>query len=1407
MIATIEILPLNWEDGQLMPCPKTPAPKNQPQASQVHPRVHSQVIVMATLALFALPYSVLAAMPQDTENPTIINGEVPKRGLTERGLTEKQLNFFETRIRPVLVERCYACHNSTDRQDSELALDHRTATSQGGSGGPIIVAGDPAASRLIDILKHEIEGVEMPEDGPKLDATVISDFETWIRMGAPDPRDKPPTAEQLAATISWEAQRERRKQWWSFQPITNVPTPDGNGNPIDLFIRAQLDEANLKHAPSAKPAVLIRRLFLTLTGLPPTRTQLLKWQERYEGEQSHGAITDQLINTLLASEHFGERWARHWLDWIRYAESHGSEGDPVIENAWVYRDYLIRALNDDIPYDTLVREHIAGDLLPKPRINTALGINESIIGPSHWRMVFHGFAPTDALDEKVRFIDDQINVFSKAFLGLTISCARCHDHKFDAISQKDYYALFGILASCRPARRVIETQEIQQLNVTELRSLKQQIRSAIAEDWLASLQTLEPRIRDLKKATDQPADSLSQMINRLKIAEQENRFEEEWNKIFSKPLPKKAKHADSKTEQTWKFNSKDVANDWYTNGVGLQNAPNAAGDFSVLTEGDHVLRAIYPAGIYTHSLSEKHGGRLTSPDFKVSPNLEVWIRAIGNAGAMTRYVVEDYPRNGTVYPVTTLKPNWTWHRFDMSYWKDDNAHIEVVTAKDAPLLTRNEGRSWFGVREVRLMQKGSPAPSNAPEYLQAILPSDNETPASFEQVQKALTHALRNAVTAWSHGSISDAQADLLHQSVETGLLTNNLKSLPKSASYVHEYRQLEKQIKILTRIPGLDETRGRTQTLFVRGNHKKPAELVARRFLEAFDETPYATPQSGRLELAEDVLRDDNPFTRRVIVNRIWHHLFGKGISQTPDNFGRMGRQPTHPELLDWLANRFEQDGWSIKTLIRFIVSSETWQQSSIPSRKSIEIDPDNALLSHANLRRIEAEAIRDSLLVATGQLDQTKFGKSVSGGTPRRSIYVQVIRNRLDPLLRVFDFPEPFTTTGRRDETNVPAQSLTMMNDPQVHRYASSLALDLSNKKKGESTESRITSLFQTLFSRDPNPLEITTTKDFLTASQQTLDEHRSTAKELRNKVIEISSKQDAILAPVRQRLMAKAKQDQPNAKADLKPIASWEFNTDLTDIMQNLSGEANGNASLENGHLVIRPGGYITTPPLKIPLTAKTLEAWVAVSDLKQRGGGVITIQTPDGVVFDSIVFGEQSPRQWLAGSNGFERTNSFSGPEEQATTDEFVHLAIAYHADGRVAGYRNGKPYGKPYRTKPPFTYLPGKAILSFGVRHLPASGNRLFHGKIDRAALYDRALSDEEIAASYSNSGVYVGQQQIAEALSPQQQATLTQLEESKSKIQNQLDALGPLPDKPTEYQAWIDLTKTMLTLKEFIYVR
>ncbi len=335
-----------------------------------------------------------------------------------------EVEFFETRIRPVLVEQCYKCHNSRSKADGELAVDSRQGLLAGGEGGAVIVPGKPAESRLLPILRHEVEGKKMPKKSGKLDAHVIADFEHWISIGAPDPRDEPPTAQELERSTSWAATLETRKQWWSFRPIGNPAPPQVDVNQwsdhaVDRFILAKLHEKGLEPTEAADARTLVRRLYFTLIGLPPTPAELDEWTGRLTKPAGYADLVDHLLD----SPRFGERWARHWMDWVRYAESHGSEGDPPIDNAWAYRDYLIRAFNADVPFDQLVREHVAGDLLEHPRINAALGINESMIGPAQWRMVFHGFAPTDALEEKVRFIDDEVGTFSKAFLGLTVSCA------------------------------------------------------------------------------------------------------------------------------------------------------------------------------------------------------------------------------------------------------------------------------------------------------------------------------------------------------------------------------------------------------------------------------------------------------------------------------------------------------------------------------------------------------------------------------------------------------------------------------------------------------------------------------------------------------------------------------------------------------------------------------------------------------------------------------------------------------------------------------------------------------------------------------------------------------------------------------------------------------------------------
>ena len=333
-------------------------------------------------------------------------------------VTDGEREFFESKIRPVLAQDCYECHSTAGKQKGGLVLDHREALFVGGDSGAVVVPGDAEGSLLMQAIRHADEDLAMPKAGAKLEEGILENFARWIAMGAPDPRDGPPSAEEVAADTDWGAVMERRKQWWSFQPIESAVVPVAKNaawseHPVDVFLQSRQEEVGLVRAGEADGRTLARRLYFVLTGLPPSGEEIERFVTAWEEDAE--VATEALVDELLASPRFGERWARHWMDWIRYAESHGSEGDPAIVNAWHYRDYLIRALNADAPYDQLVREHVAGDLMEEPRVNAELGINESAIGPAHWRMVFHGFAPTDALDEKVRFTDDQINVFSKAF--------------------------------------------------------------------------------------------------------------------------------------------------------------------------------------------------------------------------------------------------------------------------------------------------------------------------------------------------------------------------------------------------------------------------------------------------------------------------------------------------------------------------------------------------------------------------------------------------------------------------------------------------------------------------------------------------------------------------------------------------------------------------------------------------------------------------------------------------------------------------------------------------------------------------------------------------------------------------------------------------------------------------------
>ena len=1314
---------------------------------------------------------------------------------------DAKLEFFENNIRPVLVEHCYECHNSIDQAEADLALDWKGGIRAKLESGVSVVPGSPGESMLLRVINHEIEGSEMPESGAKLSPETIANFKKWIEEGAVDPRLKPPTKSELAAALSWEAALEQRKKWWSFRPISKVELPlekPGVRHPVDRFIRDKLDEHGLASAEPASKSVLLRRLCFALTGLPPTQQQM----ERLRKEDPPLEV---FIDELIASPHFGERWARHWMDVVRYADSHGSEGDPDIPYAYRYRDYLIRAFNADVPFDQLVREHVAGDLLGEPRINNDLGINESAIGPAHLRLCFHGFAPTDALDEKVRFTDDQINVLSKAFLGLTVSCARCHDHKFDAISQADYYAMFGVLGSCTPAIR-----DAKSVNETPLRTKMRELKSRIKKKLIASWQTqtsfdnLSYQV-PVREEVPSEGHSLSILKRFAKHAEDTDRFKEAWKTEMQRWFEAKNKQSDSNSTSRWRFEDENDTADWFFDGDDLK--PSKPGEFVLSEAGNSVVSMILPAGIYTHTLSRYQRGVVGSPRFKIGKNEKAWVRQIGGGQASVRYVIQNYPRGGTVYPIKDISNrDWGWQALDLSYWEGDEAHLEWVTAQDAPIQTRNKDQSWFGIREVVISDRDAKAPTTrSEEFLDPLfLNCANDAPESLKELELRLRQSVVDAVNAWESGNLSDAQADLLTVAVRDGILESGAESL-RLQEDLNAYRELEKQLSQPYRIPAVHETVGFDQPLFDRGDHKRPLEPVRRRFLEAIDNTPYETQQSGRLELANDLVRADNPLTSRVIVNRIWHHLFGKGIVATPDNFGLLGSRPSHPELLDFLAAKMVRDGWSIKKMVRFIVTSKTWQRSSLVSDEARQSDPENEWLSHANLRRLDAEAIRDSMLLVTGELNNEMFGPSFAPNSQsnRRSVYVKSKRNNMDRFLAAFDSPVPFAPTGARSETNVPAQSLTLLNSPYVTRLVERWS-DRISKASAVELESNIGRMFDSALSRQPTEAELAGLKTYYRQLVEQEANRKSRLETKERRLAEAKRQVEEIIGPVRTKLLRDFETD---GSSSLRPVVRWRFDeaNPLKDTVGGISLSLKGTAKIKDGALVLNGSGMALSQPIDSDVTDKTLEVWVQLDSLKQQGGGVLTIQTLGGHVFDSITFAELKNREWLAGSDFHRRTMAFDGDAEKQADQTVVHLAIVYKADGTIIGYRNGVPYGRPIRKSDMQEYAAGKSQLALGIRHGTSanSSNRMLQGKIYEARFYDYALDDDEINASYSDVP-FVSKQDLIAAMSSQQRVNVEELEAEIETVQAWLQQQG---DSSGPRDPLARIAHAIFNLKEFIYVR
>ncbi len=878
-------------------------------------------------------------------------------------------DYFEKRVRPILVQHCVGCHGEK-KQKGELRLDAKAGFAKGGENGPAAVAGKPDESRLVKAVRYA-DDIKMPPKGKLADAD-IAILAEWVKGGAPWPDDGaiakgPDKAFDLHA---------RAKAHWSFQKITRPGVPKGSANPIDAFLLARLQKEGLTFAPPADKRTLLRRVYFDLIGLPPAPAEI----DQFLKDESPQAY-EKVVDRLLASPHYGERWGRHWLDLVRYAETHGHEFDFEIPDAWRYRDYVIRAFNADLPFDRFLTEHIAGDLLP-PRRDPRTGVNDALIATGFWWLGEAKHSPVDSRAEFADRTDNQIDVFGKAVFGLTISCARCHDHKFDAIATKDYYALFGVVTSSRYNRVDVG-------------------------DPTATIKLL---------------DEMKQV--RAELDER---------------LGKKEPGADVPRPQIADWKAKSVAFEEF--GAGWRSRWDADG-LAFRSDG------------FPHSASEsrKLVGALRSPTFTIDkPYLAV---RIAGQSAKARLVLNGLqliqaPIYGGLAQPVNHGDELKWLTFDLRMWKGQPAYLELL----------DDGPGWVAVTEAWFAD-GPPPADTARKVPLGELPTT--------------------------------------HENAEVKKLIDRI-------------RELEAKLPTPQFAPTMRDGTGINERVFVRGNHKTPGAEAPRATLEAFGHPAFKSAGSGRLELARTVTDPANPLVARVIVNRLWKHHFGEGIVRSPDDFGVQGQLPTHPELLDWLATELanpdrkvggdvkvggDAKPWSLKRMHRLMLLSTAYQQASRAppdqAAKAVTADPQNKLLHRQNVKRLEAEAIRDSVLAASGRLDPRAGGPGVLpyltehqvgrgrppangplDGDGRRSVYLQVRRNFLSPMFSAFDYPTPFTTIGRRTVSNVPAQALVMLNNPFVLQQAELWAKRVLATPG--TAEGRVREMYLTGFGRPPTTDEV--------------------------------------------------------------------------------------------------------------------------------------------------------------------------------------------------------------------------------------------------------------------------------------------------------------------------------------------
>ena len=928
----------------------------------------------------------------------------------------KDLEFFESQVRPLLAARCLECHGP-DAQKGGLRLDTGAGLRTGGDSGAVVTAGKPDESLLVEAIGYRGD-IKMPPRS-KLPAAEIATLTEWVKRGAPWPQEGP-TAPKPTEQANGQFSPEQ-KAYWSFQPVRD-PAPPAVTNaewcrsPIDRFVLSELESHDLSPAPHADKRTLLRRVTFDLTGLPPSPEELAA----FLADDAPDAFA-RVVDRLLASHHYGERWGRHWLDVARYADSNGLDENLAYASAWRYRDYVIAAFNADKPYDVFVQEQLAGDLLPATH-DESLRLDR-IVATGFLCLGAKMLAEDDPVKMQMDIIDEQVDTVGRTFLGLTLGCARCHDHKFDPVGTDDYYSLAGIFKS---------TKTMENFKVVARWQERPLATASAVEELEKARAVITAKRAEAEKLRAEAADALL-VEERKHVAEYLRAVIDarEQAKYLASVKPPEKDDAPLKREgailrEAESYDRGNVLKDTRTYGIGIGVLVNR-GELPNFAEYDIEVGGTTPV---VYLLATRRASLQSRPcQFLVDGEL-VGIEVA--QGVTSSWTAES--QAWSIDALVTLTPGKHTLRLERA---GVFPHLDKLLLSPTGLPARSADA--FAPKPDFVKQWDEYLKANAGSALWETL---------LEQVRQAAADITRipdreelDKVLKDPQGPFAVSDAIEKHFDAET---RQRLQALREEAT------SLEKALPKLPEAMAVSEDTPQNLRVHLRGSHLTLGKEVPRQFLRIVSgdkQTPIDKTRSGRLDFAQWLTRPDHPLTARVMVNRVWQGHFGEGLVRSPDNIGLLGEKPSHPELLDWLATRFIEDGWSLKALHRRILLSSTWQMSTAQNATATEVDPENRLLWRMNRRRLEAEAIRDAMLAVAGTLDARMGGTelptanrayvtSTANVNPvvydsrRRSVYLPVVRSALYDVFQAFDFADPSVQNGRRDVTTVAPQALFMMN-----------------------------------------------------------------------------------------------------------------------------------------------------------------------------------------------------------------------------------------------------------------------------------------------------------------------------------------------------------------------------------------